>query len=53
MNRYFKMSEAKNFVFYKVPKALFEENADQFRQTKKYCTFFCLTEFICTQKTAG
>ena len=25
VNRYFKMSDAKNFVFYKVPKALFEE----------------------------
>ena len=25
MNRYFKTSDAKNFAFYKVPKALFEE----------------------------
>ena len=25
MNRYFKISDAKNFAFYKVPKALFEE----------------------------
>ena len=25
MNRYFKISEAQNFAFYKVPKALFEE----------------------------
>ncbi len=25
MNKYFKLSDAKNFAFYKVPKALFEE----------------------------
>ena len=25
MNKYFKISDAKNFAFYKVPKALFEE----------------------------
>lgn len=25
MNKYFKTSDAKNFAFYKVPKALFEE----------------------------
>ena len=25
MNKYFKISDAKNFTFYKVPKALFEE----------------------------
>ncbi|RHK20321.1 hypothetical protein DW074_16400, partial [Ruminococcus sp. AF46-10NS] len=25
VNRYFKISDAKNFAFYKVPKALFEE----------------------------
>lgn len=25
MNRYFKISDAKSFAFYKVPKALFEE----------------------------
>ena len=25
MNRYFKTADTKNFVFYKVPKALFEE----------------------------
>ena len=25
MNKYFKISDAKNFAFYKIPKALFEE----------------------------
>ena len=47
VNRYFKISDAKNFAFYKVPKALFEENINLFQQMPKCCSDFCLTECIC------
>lgn len=53
VNRYFKTSDAKNFAFYKVPKALFEEKYKSVSTDAKCCTDFYLTECICPSKTAG
>lgn len=47
VNRYFKTSDAKNFAFYKVPKALFEEKYKSISTDAKMLYGLCLTECIC------